>query len=674
MKKLLFAVLLFPMALWGQVQVAPFLSPNQQFFDNSGSVLAGGKVCTFQAGTTTPLTSYSDSAGTVPNANPVVLDSSGRGTIFLQSAAYKIVVAASTANSLCSPAITTADNVTWNNLAQTLSSLTVTGAVKIQTSVAATSGANQSSPTLEIWANVWNGSNSIPDKYICQNVPGSGSNPATALTCTHSGSSGAASLTINLPVALSSTLTTTNAGTFTNTQMNDVISALVNNCSTGTEFHVGFPGNNATEVTVSCLTVGSGSTVFQANTHAAYISNSSTTTNAVAGFFQSRALAATTNNWALNALFMDGGFQVRGAAAEFDCNIANLQTTGACVQINGGGWVGNPGSYPALQIAKPGGGQWSALVAQGTAGNAAATAFTTVDDVSPEALNTNLGADLNRRFNITDGGNLGYQCGWAISPNIYFYCQPRNNVGANNTAYPIVLNPLGGNIGAGVTNPAEKVDVAGSIKETGALKAVESAAPSCAAGQDMLWGDSTTHSWKACNNNGAAVTVPYREAAQSWTAQQYFPSNTFFVTSDFTTANNTSLQAITGLSWTMPASTALNMPFTCELLYSQATAAVSDQFGIQDVTVAPTNLMVAGDLYTNATAKANGSQTAINSTTATAFITFTPGATATNFSAHISGFIEQPSNASTSVVQLMIATSNGADAITIRRGSFCKIF
>jgi hypothetical protein len=49
-----------------------------QFFDNSGNPLAGGKLFTYQAGTTTPLTTYTSSAGNVAQSNPIILDASGR--------------------------------------------------------------------------------------------------------------------------------------------------------------------------------------------------------------------------------------------------------------------------------------------------------------------------------------------------------------------------------------------------------------------------------------------------------------------------------------------------------------------------------------------------------------------------------------------------------------------
>jgi hypothetical protein len=57
------------------------LSPignGQQFFDNTGLPLNGGLIYTYQAGSTTPLATYTDINGTIANANPIVLDSSGR--------------------------------------------------------------------------------------------------------------------------------------------------------------------------------------------------------------------------------------------------------------------------------------------------------------------------------------------------------------------------------------------------------------------------------------------------------------------------------------------------------------------------------------------------------------------------------------------------------------------
>jgi hypothetical protein len=57
------------------------LSPygnGQQFFDDNGVPLAGGLIYTYQAGSSTPLVTYTDNSGNIANANPIVLDASGR--------------------------------------------------------------------------------------------------------------------------------------------------------------------------------------------------------------------------------------------------------------------------------------------------------------------------------------------------------------------------------------------------------------------------------------------------------------------------------------------------------------------------------------------------------------------------------------------------------------------
>lgn len=64
---------------------ATILSPNakQQFFDDDGSPLAGGKVYTYAANTTTNKATYTNRAGTVANTNPIILDARGECVIYL---------------------------------------------------------------------------------------------------------------------------------------------------------------------------------------------------------------------------------------------------------------------------------------------------------------------------------------------------------------------------------------------------------------------------------------------------------------------------------------------------------------------------------------------------------------------------------------------------------------
>lgn len=85
------------------VALSPVAGAGWQFFDNSGAVLTGGLLYTYTAGTTTPVTTYQDSAGSTPNANPIVLDSVGRvsSEVWLTTgAAYKLVLKTSTGTTL----------------------------------------------------------------------------------------------------------------------------------------------------------------------------------------------------------------------------------------------------------------------------------------------------------------------------------------------------------------------------------------------------------------------------------------------------------------------------------------------------------------------------------------------------------------------------------------------
>lgn len=80
--------------------MAVFLSPvfgvAGQLFDDNGNPLAGGKIYTYLAGTTTPAATYTTSAGSITHTNPIVLDGAGRvpsGEIWLTDGiTYKFVV------------------------------------------------------------------------------------------------------------------------------------------------------------------------------------------------------------------------------------------------------------------------------------------------------------------------------------------------------------------------------------------------------------------------------------------------------------------------------------------------------------------------------------------------------------------------------------------------------
>ena len=67
-----------------------------QFFNNDGLPLNAGKLYTYQAGSTTPLSTFTDSSGLIANANPIILGTDGRppSTIWLtEGFFYKFVLA-----------------------------------------------------------------------------------------------------------------------------------------------------------------------------------------------------------------------------------------------------------------------------------------------------------------------------------------------------------------------------------------------------------------------------------------------------------------------------------------------------------------------------------------------------------------------------------------------------
>lgn len=78
------------------VTLSIFAGVGAQLFDNNGVPLAGGKLFTYEAGTTTPLESYTSSTGVTAHSNPIILDAAGRvpgGEIWLRfDKRYKFIV------------------------------------------------------------------------------------------------------------------------------------------------------------------------------------------------------------------------------------------------------------------------------------------------------------------------------------------------------------------------------------------------------------------------------------------------------------------------------------------------------------------------------------------------------------------------------------------------------
>ena len=81
------------------INISYLAGAGAQFFDRNGAPLAGGLLYTYNAGTTTPVSTYTSRSGAAYNTNPIVLDASGRtpSEIWLEGGVlYKFVLKDST--------------------------------------------------------------------------------------------------------------------------------------------------------------------------------------------------------------------------------------------------------------------------------------------------------------------------------------------------------------------------------------------------------------------------------------------------------------------------------------------------------------------------------------------------------------------------------------------------
>ena len=96
------------------VNLSALAGAGQQFFNDSGVILSGGKLYSYAAGTTTPQTTYTSASGSTAHSNPIILNSAGRvatGEIWLTAGSnYKFALYTS-----ADVLITTWDNITGIN-------------------------------------------------------------------------------------------------------------------------------------------------------------------------------------------------------------------------------------------------------------------------------------------------------------------------------------------------------------------------------------------------------------------------------------------------------------------------------------------------------------------------------------------------------------------------------
>jgi hypothetical protein len=138
------------------------LSPvgnGQQFFDNNGVPLSGGLIYTYQAGSSTPLTTYTTNNGTIPNTNPIILDAAGRtpNEVWMQTGySYKFVLQTSTGTTL----------QTLDNLYPILQNPSATTSPFIAGMIIIWSGSIGSIPTGWVLCNGSNGTPDLRDRFV----------------------------------------------------------------------------------------------------------------------------------------------------------------------------------------------------------------------------------------------------------------------------------------------------------------------------------------------------------------------------------------------------------------------------------------------------------------------------------------------------------------------------
>jgi len=218
------------------------LSPvgnGQQFFDNNGVPLSGGLLYTYQAGSSTPLATYTDINGTIANPNPIVLNSSGRlnDEVWLTYGYnYKFVLQTSAAVTLG----------TYDNLYGIIGVTVTSTGTTIPTGVISLwYGSIGSVPTGWYLCDGANGTPDLRDRFVI----GAGSTYAVAAT---GGATTATLVTNNLPAHThTATSTVTDPGHLHLSNAMGLVNTNINFTGTGGSFY-----NNVNNTNTATATTG----------------------------------------------------------------------------------------------------------------------------------------------------------------------------------------------------------------------------------------------------------------------------------------------------------------------------------------------------------------------------------------------------------------------------------
>ena len=230
-----------------------------QFFTILGQPLAGGKIYTYQAGSSTPLATYTDNTGNTANANPIVLGTDGRPSseIWLTYGYnYKFVLKDANDTTI----------QTYDNLYGIIGTASSAGTTIPSGLIAMWSGSIGSIPSGWYLCDGSNGTPNLTDRFII----GAGSSYSV------NGTGGVSSVT----------LTTNNMPAHTHTATSTVTD----------------PGHNHTSARNAANTSGSNSTGFAANNFDGNNSGPITTTTATTGISVSTTNASAGSGTSFSIL------------------------------------------------------------------------------------------------------------------------------------------------------------------------------------------------------------------------------------------------------------------------------------------------------------------------------------------------------------------------------------
>src|SRR5260221_13882654 len=98
------------------VNISP--EPILHFLDNNGNAFSGGKLFVYLAATLAKTTTYTDATGTVPAPNPIILNTRGEASVWLQAGqAVKFVLSPSTDSDPPSNSFYTVDQINVGTVA-----------------------------------------------------------------------------------------------------------------------------------------------------------------------------------------------------------------------------------------------------------------------------------------------------------------------------------------------------------------------------------------------------------------------------------------------------------------------------------------------------------------------------------------------------------------------------